>query len=86
MSVIEVGVVDTCLAAAMLSGRGARVYTCTCVHDNIRVDVYQSRPLGASLLTTSPQQGCLALTGQYTGWLGVVMDFSAVSTGGVLVQ
>jgi len=29
------GVVDTRLTAATLSGRGARVYTCTCVHDNI---------------------------------------------------
>jgi len=28
-------VVDGCLAAATLSGRDARVYTCTCVHDNI---------------------------------------------------
>jgi len=31
-----VGVVDTRLAAATLSGRGAHVYTCTCVYDNIR--------------------------------------------------
>jgi len=29
------GVIDTCYGAATLSGRGARVYTCTCVHDNI---------------------------------------------------
>jgi len=29
------GVVDTSLAAVTLSGRGARVYTCTCVHDNV---------------------------------------------------
>jgi len=35
LGVVEVGVVDTCLAAAMLNGRGVRVYTCTCVHDNI---------------------------------------------------
>jgi len=35
-----------------------------------RVDVYRSRPIGASLLTTSPQQGCLALKGLHTraGW------------------
>jgi len=26
---------STRLAAVTLSGRGARVYTCTCVHDNI---------------------------------------------------
>jgi len=31
---VTVGVVDTRLAAATLSGRGERVYTCTCVHDN----------------------------------------------------
>jgi len=37
-----------------------------------RVDVYRSRPIGASLLTASPQQGCLALKGLHTGWLGVV--------------
>jgi len=39
-----------------------------------RVDVDRSRPIGASLLTTSPQQGCLALKGLHTGaaWLGVV--------------
>jgi len=34
VGVVEVDVVDTCLAAATLSGRGARVYTCTCVRDN----------------------------------------------------
>jgi len=34
-----------------LSGRGARVYTCTCVHDSVyRVDVYRSRLIGTSLL------------------------------------
>jgi len=32
---VTVGVVETRLTAATLSGRGARVYTCTCVHDNI---------------------------------------------------
>jgi len=37
-----------------------------------RVDVYRSRPIGASLLTTSPKQECLALNGLHTGWLGVV--------------
>jgi len=35
LSVIEVGMVDTRLAGATLSGRGAPVYTCTCIHDNI---------------------------------------------------
>jgi len=37
-----------------------------------RVHVYRSRPTGASQLTTSPQQGCVALKGLHTGWLGVV--------------
>jgi len=37
------------------------------------VDVYRSRPIGASLLTTSPQQRCLALKGLHTGWFGMVM-------------
>jgi len=37
-----------------------------------RVDVYRSRPIGASLLTTSPQQGCLAPKCLHRGWLGVV--------------
>jgi len=32
-----------------------------------RVDVYRSRPIGASLLTTSPHYGCLALKGLHTG-------------------
>jgi len=49
-----------------LSGRGARVYTCTCVHDNIRVDVYRSRPIGASLLSTSPEGPARRV------WLGIV--------------
>jgi len=39
VGVIEVGVVDTLTVSASqeqtVSGRGARVYTCTCVHDNI---------------------------------------------------
>jgi len=35
-----------------------------------RVHVYQSRPIGAFLLTTSPQQGCLALKGLHTGLAG----------------
>ena len=63
-------VVDTCFRVSQLqtlSGRGARVYTCTCVHDNIPcIDVYRSRPIGASLL-------CLALNGLHMGWLGMVM-------------
>ena len=32
-----------------------------------RVHVYRSRPIGVSLLTTSPQQGCLALKGLHIG-------------------
>jgi len=52
-----------------------------------RVDVYRSRPICASLLTPSPQQGCLALNGLYTGWLGVVTGIRLIqiSTGGFLV-
>jgi len=34
------------------------------------VDVYRSRPIGESLLTTSPRQGCLALYGLHTGLAG----------------
>jgi len=50
---------STRYGAATLSGRGARVYTCTCVHDNIPcIHVYRSRPIGASLLTTSPRLQC----------------------------
>jgi len=36
------------------------------------VDVYQSRPIGTSLLTTSPQHGFLAFKGLHMGWLRVV--------------
>ena len=62
-----------------LSGRGARLYTCTCVHDNIPcIYVCRSRPVGASLLTTSPQHGCLVLKGLHTGWLGVVMGIHLI--------
>jgi len=43
------------------------------------VDIYRSRPIGASLLTTSPQQGCLALKGLHTGWLGVVTGAAAIA-------
>jgi len=43
-----------------------------------RVDVYHSRPIGASLLTTSPHQGCLALTGLHTGWLGVMTGICSI--------
>ena len=50
-----------------LSGRGARVYTCTSVMITYLVDVCRSRPIGASLLITSPQQGCLAMKGLHTG-------------------
>jgi len=32
-----------------------------------RVHIYRSRPRGASLLTTSPEQGWLALNGLHTG-------------------
>jgi len=41
VGVVEVGVVDTRYGVSQprleqtLSGRGARVYICTCVHDNI---------------------------------------------------
>ena len=54
----------------MLSGRGVRVYPCTYLPMiTYRVDVYRSRPIGTSLLTTSPQQGCLALhTGAGWAW------------------
>ena len=76
---VEVGVVDTRLAAATLSGRGARVYTCTCVHDNIPCRCLPNRPIGASLLTTSPQQGCLALKGLHTGAsMGIVTGIRGV--------
>jgi len=62
-----------------------------------RVHVYRSRPIGASLLTTSPQQGCLALKGLHTGAsrMGVVtgirlIHIMAAATaerhGGFLVQ
>jgi len=36
------------------------------------VHIYRSRPIGASLLTTSPEHGCLALKGLHTDWLGMV--------------
>jgi len=35
-----------------------------------RIHVYQSRPIAASLLMTSPQQGCLAQKGLHTGLAG----------------
>ena len=45
-----------------------RVFTHTHVSMiTYRVDIYRSRPIGASLLTTSPQQGCLSLKGLHTG-------------------
>jgi len=47
VGVVEVGVVDTRLAAVMLSGRGVRVYMIT-----YRVDVYRSRPIGAPHIPT----------------------------------
>jgi len=34
-----------------------------------RVDIYRSRPIGASLLTTSTQQGCIRLTSGRTARL-----------------
>jgi len=43
-----------------------------------RVDVYRSRPIGAPLLTTSPQQRCLALKGLHTGWVGVVTGINLI--------
>jgi len=45
---------------------------------HVPVHVYQSRPIDASLLTTSPQQGCLALKGLHTGWLGAVTGIRSV--------
>jgi len=63
--IITTSVGDATVSASQeqtLSGRGARVYMIT-----YPVDVYRSRPVGASLLTTSPQQGCLALKGLHTG-------------------
>jgi len=56
---VTVGVVETRLAAATLSGRGARVAHAHVSMITYRVDVYRGRPIGASLLTTSPQQGCM---------------------------
>ena len=56
---VTVGVVETRLAAATLSGRGARVYACT-MHVSMityRVDVYRSRPIGASLLAGRGRPG-----------------------------
>jgi len=47
---VTVGVVETCLAATTLSDRSARVYIYTFVSMiTYRVDVYRSRPIGASL-------------------------------------
>jgi len=68
VTVTEEGVVEVVSASQeqTLSGRGAR----TGAHVSMityRVDVYRSRPIGASLLTTSPQQGFLALKGLHTG-------------------
>jgi len=40
-----------------------------------RVVVYRSRPIGASLLTTSPQQGCLAVKACMQGLAGRGDDY-----------
>ena len=87
---VEVGVVDTRLAVATLSGRGARVYTYTCVYDNIpcrSLPKYADRRIHTHL-TTSPQQGCLPVPEgpAHTGRLGDVTGIGAAWTGGVLVD
>ena len=68
----QVSVTEGCRWWAWLAARGRHTFsccdTCTCVQDNIpcrRLAKYMS--IGASLLTTSPQQGCQALKSLYTG-------------------
>ena len=60
----EVGVVDTRLAATTLSDIGARVYTCTCVHDNIPC---RRLPKQADRRIPTHPEGPA-----HSGWLGVV--------------
>ena len=92
VGVVEVGVVDTLRCQPARSRRWVvevRVFTHAQVSMiTYHVDVYRSRPIGASLLTTSPQQGCLALKGLNTGWLGAVMGIRLIQiwTGGFLVN
>jgi len=92
VTVTGVGVVDTLRCQPATSRRWAvdvRVFTHARVDDN--VDVYRSGLIGASLLTTSPQQRCLvpwpwrACT---YGWLGMVTGILLIeiSTGGFLVD
>jgi len=49
-----------------LNGRGARAHAHVSMITYCEY-VYRSRPIGASLFTTSPQQGCLAKKGLHTG-------------------
>jgi len=86
VGVVEVGVVDTRFAAATLSGRGACVYTCTCVHDNIpcrRLPKYADRRIPTHHKPSARMHGPEGPV--HRGWLGVVTCISAASTGGVLV-
>ena len=56
-----------------LSGRGARVYTCTCVHDNIP---YRRLPKWADRRIPTNHKPSAGMTGPegpaHRGWLGVV--------------
>jgi len=61
------GVVGGRLAAATLSGRGARVYTCTCVHDNIP---YRRLPKYADRRIPTHHKPSAGMPGRR--WLGVV--------------
>jgi len=63
---VEVVVVNT---RYRVSQPGADADACVSMI-TYRVGVYQSRPIGASLHTTSPQQGCLALKGLLQGLAG----------------
>ena len=74
LSVTEVGVAGwawsthATVSASLLPAVEVRVFTRAHVSMiTYHVDVYRSRPIGASLLTTSPQQGCMALKGLCTG-------------------
>jgi len=75
LSVTEVGVAGwawsthaTVSASLLPAVEVRRVFTHAYVSMiTYHVDVYRSRPIGASLLTTSPQQGCMALKGLCTG-------------------
>ena len=84
VGVVEMGVVDTRYGVSQ-PGADAERQRCACLHMHVsvityRVDVYRSRPICASLLSTSPQQGCLALKGLHTGWLGVHGDGYPLNT------